>query len=217
MQCSKQPKYYLIIWTQKISKKVKKFLVSFLSLELRTSGFSSSGDSPCRRKQVYFSCDIVHANLDDHPNYTAMSYVWGPLNDGVPVLVGDHEFLMVTRNPMEVLYRFSGANTPTDNGNTTRLLWPDQLCINQYDNEERHKQVALMRRIYSQAQETRLWLGEEDEIATQAFELIRCFWVNSHDTVLPGHVRTSGPWCGGDSQQIFWGISSGGWAHPWQS
>jgi hypothetical protein len=32
-----------------------------------------------------------------------------------------------------------------------------------------------MRRIYSQAQETKLWLGEEDEHATQAFELIRCF------------------------------------------
>jgi len=125
--------------------------------------------------QTYFSCELVHANLDDHPNYTALSYVWGPLDDGYPVLVGDDEFLMVTRNLMEVLYRFSGANSPTDTGNTTTLLWMDQLCINQYDHAERSKQVALMRRIYSQAYETKLWLGEEDDNAIQAFELIRSF------------------------------------------
>jgi hypothetical protein len=73
----------------------------------------------------------------------------GPLDNTVPVLVEDDEFIMVMVNFMEVLYRFSGANTPTDTGNTTRLLWSDQLCINQYDLEERSKQVALMRRIYS--------------------------------------------------------------------
>jgi hypothetical protein len=125
--------------------------------------------------QTYFSCKLVHANLDDHPNYTALSYVWGSLDDGFPVLVEDDKFLMVTRNLMEVLYRFSGANTPTDAGNTTTLLWMDRLCINQYDHAERVKQVALMRRIYSQARETKLWLGEEDESAIQAFELIRSF------------------------------------------
>ncbi len=32
-----------------------------------------------------------------------------------------------------------------------------------------------MRRLYSQADETHLWLGEEDEVSQQAFELIRCF------------------------------------------
>ncbi len=122
--------------------------------------------------QTYFPCELVHANLDDYLAYTALSYVWGPLDDGYPVLIGEDEFLMVTRNLMEVLYRFSGANTPTDTGNTTTLLWMDQLCINQYDHAERSKQVSLMRRIYSQAYETQLWLGEEDESAIQAFELI---------------------------------------------
>lgn len=127
-------------------------------------------------EQVYFSCEIVHANLDDKPVYTAISYVWGSVEENiVPVLIGDDKALMVTRNLMEVLFRFSGANTPTDTGNRTRLLWTDQLCINQYDSEERGKQVAMMRRIYSQAETTKLWLGEEDETASQAFELIRCF------------------------------------------
>ncbi|KAF8858566.1 hypothetical protein BDZ45DRAFT_557449, partial [Acephala macrosclerotiorum] len=97
-------------------------------------------------------CTIEHANLDNNPTYTAISYVWGSFDDIMPVLIGDGKFLMVTRTLMEVLFQFSGANTPTDVGNTTRLLWTDQLCISQYDAEERGKRVALMRRIYTQAE-----------------------------------------------------------------
>jgi hypothetical protein len=123
---------------------------------------------------AFFSCEIFHANLDENLVYTAGSYVWGTLDDVVPVLVGEDHFLMVTRNLMEVLFQFSGCNNPTDAGNTIRLLWTDQLCINQYDAEERGKQVAMMKRIFNQAERT-LWLGEEDEIATQAYELIKCF------------------------------------------
>ena len=33
-----------------------------------------------------------------------------------------YKFLIVTRNPMGVLFRFSGANTPKDTGNWTSLL-----------------------------------------------------------------------------------------------
>ncbi|CZR65443.1 uncharacterized protein PAC_15343 [Phialocephala subalpina] len=125
--------------------------------------------------QVHISCTIEHAHLDDKPNYTAISYVWGSLDDIMSVMIEDDKFLMVTRNLVEVLFRFSGANTPTDTGNTTHLLWTDQLCINQYDAEERGKQVALMRRIYTQAQKTKLWLGEDDDTSKQAFSLVRCF------------------------------------------
>jgi hypothetical protein len=125
--------------------------------------------------QIYISCEIVHANLDDNPAYVALSYVWGALDPCVPVLIGDKEFLMVTFNFMEVLFRISGADTPTDKGNTTQLFWSDQLCINQYDADERSAQVAMMRLIYSEADSTKLWLGEEDEVAKQAFSLIRCF------------------------------------------
>jgi hypothetical protein len=136
----------------------------------RFKKFVTSGE------QVYLSGEIVHANLDEKPVYTAVSYVWGSLTDGiVPALVGDQEFLMVTRNLMELLFRFSGADTPTDTGNTTRLLWTDQLCINQYDSEERGRQVAMMGRIYSEAGETKVWLGEEDEEAKDAFDLVKCF------------------------------------------
>lgn len=39
----------------------------------------------------------------------------------------------------------------------------------------RNKQVAMMGRLYSETRDTRLWLGEEDEGAVKAFDLISCF------------------------------------------
>ena len=125
--------------------------------------------------RVYCSGKITHANLDDKPDYTAISYAWGSIDDIIPLLIGDDQFLMMTRSLMEILFRFSGADSPTDMGNRERLLWIDQLCINQYDASERSKQVEMMGRIYREAERTELWLGEEDETAHDAFDLIRCF------------------------------------------
>jgi hypothetical protein len=125
--------------------------------------------------QVYCSYEIVHANLDNKSAYTAVSYAWGSIDDTVPLLIRDDQFLMVTGTLMEILFRFSGANNPTDVGNRELLLWTDQLCNNQYDSTERSKQVGMMQRIYREAERTKLWLGEEDETAHQAFDLIRCF------------------------------------------
>jgi hypothetical protein len=40
------------------------------------------------------------------------------------------------------------------------LVWADAICINQADILERTRQVALMGEIYSNSQETMIWLGE---------------------------------------------------------
>jgi len=85
--------------------------------------------------------------------FLRLLYVRDTFDDDVPVLVREDHFLMVTRNLMEVLFRFSGCNKPGP-GNTIRLLWTDQLCINQYDAEERGKAVAMMKRIFNQAERT---------------------------------------------------------------
>lgn len=97
------------------------------------------------------------------------------MNRVMPVLIGNDHYLMVTVNLMELLFRCSGANTPTDQGNTTTLMWTDQLCLNRYDSPERASQVSMMQRIYAEALDTRLCLGEQDDSAERAFELIKCF------------------------------------------
>ena len=42
-------------------------------------------------------------------------------------------------------------------------LWVDALCINQDDQEERARQIAMMGDIYSHAANVIVWLGEADE------------------------------------------------------
>ncbi|KAH7396120.1 heterokaryon incompatibility protein-domain-containing protein, partial [Pyrenochaeta sp. MPI-SDFR-AT-0127] len=41
-----------------------------------------------------------------------------------------------------------------------RVLWVDAICINQTDNDERSKQVAIMGEIYNRAIKVFAWLGE---------------------------------------------------------
>lgn len=59
-----------------------------------------------------------------------------------------------------------------------RLLWIDQLCINQDDNKEKSVQVVLMTEIYENAQQTVVWLGEEDRDTEVLTEMVKELSVN---------------------------------------
>lgn len=48
-----------------------------------------------------------------------------------------------------------------------RVLWIDALCIDQGNATERAHQVLQLSRIYSSARRTLVWLGDEDETATE--------------------------------------------------
>jgi predicted AAA+ superfamily ATPase len=50
--------------------------------------------------------------------------------------------------------------------NEVVVLWVDAICINQFDNEERTQQVALMGDIYSQSKEVVIWLGKDLDSST---------------------------------------------------
>ena len=45
-----------------------------------------------------------------------------------------------------------------------RVIWIDQLCINQADIVEKSSQVAMMPRIYKSCKEVILWLGEIEAV-----------------------------------------------------
>jgi hypothetical protein len=53
-----------------------------------------------------------------------------------------------------------------------RHLWIDAICINQNDVAERNAQVALMDRIYSEAKNVCVWLGEKTEDSGSALHFI---------------------------------------------
>src|SRR3569833_2353661 len=85
-------------------------------------------------------------------SFEALSYVWGGTDDGVTILVDDIS-VSVTKSLEAALRHLRFQDRP-------RMLWIDYICINQYDIEERNRQVAKMGDIYACAVAVLIWLGE---------------------------------------------------------
>jgi hypothetical protein len=123
-------------------------------------------------------CLIHETRLDDHPDYEALSYVWGdPLAlvscvyivDSTTTstslersLHGSHNrahkpySLPITANLRCALIRLRHPELP-------RRLWVDAICINQKDLGERSSQVGMMTKIFGQAARVVAHLGPEED------------------------------------------------------
>lgn len=107
-----------------------------------------NGDSNCP-----ISCNLRLHSLETAPSYQALSYVWGApaTTNGKSIQCSGHDFF-VTENLYEALYRLKEIMN-------CRLIWVDQICINQNDLQEPSQQVSIMRDIYSGAEIVNSWLG----------------------------------------------------------
>jgi hypothetical protein len=129
---------------------------------------------PSTYKKADIRCEIVTEALQIErvATYDALSYTWGSPGDicEQPISVRGCD-MEVSRN-LELALR--ALRYPT----ATRTLWVDAICINQQNNQERSQQVSLMRKIYSMARKTIVWLGEEDADSTRAIEWMSklCPW-----------------------------------------
>jgi hypothetical protein len=108
-------------------------------------GEDDGEDAPIR-------CETSTVALSDNPTYEALSYVWGN-----PTLTRDVEVsgcrVSITDNLYAVLHQLRLPDR-------SRALWIDQLCIDQTNNEEKARQIKLMRKIYSTCSCCLLWLGK---------------------------------------------------------
>ncbi|KAL8907164.1 MAG: hypothetical protein Q9207_001586 [Kuettlingeria erythrocarpa] len=102
------------------------------------------------------SCELTTVSLGDNPQFEALSYVWGNAQDTLPIQLEGGVF-PVTRN-LEAAIRRLRMKTEK------RVIWIDQLCINQADIAEKSIQLALMPRIYKSCKEVILWLGEIEAV-----------------------------------------------------
>jgi hypothetical protein len=110
-------------------------------------------------------CDFKTYQVSSPPEYEALSYVWGTQSRAIPLL-SDGKQIFITGTLDLALRRLR-------NPHSSRVLWIDQLCINQDDLDERSQQVQLMRYIYSNARRVLVWLGSDDNMqAKRAKELI---------------------------------------------
>ncbi|KAI9641711.1 hypothetical protein NHQ30_009567 [Ciborinia camelliae] len=100
-------------------------------------------------------------------DYEALSYVWGSTNPPKTINLGGR-LVSITPNLDNALRNLRHPTSP-------RIFWVDALCINQDDLDERAAQVALMRRVYSDATIVLIWLGPEAEGSERAMQSVERF------------------------------------------
>ena len=110
---------------------------------------------------------LSKASLNDAnesiPRYTALSYVWG-LPTPRKTIICNGEEITVTVNLEAALLQLRDKSQE-------RVIWIDQLCINQNDYDERNKQVSMMGCIYSMAEQVAVWLGPSDDDTSRVWSL----------------------------------------------
>jgi hypothetical protein len=105
-------------------------------------------------KDDAIKCSLAKADLDKKKNwYEALSYCWGS-----PKYV---RHLYVDGRHVEVRENLWWALWHLRRQDKDRVIWADALCINQSSVQERNHQVRLMSRIYSEAVDVVVWLGQE--------------------------------------------------------
>ena len=74
-------------------------------------------------------CDVRVVSLDENPQYEGLSYVWGESAERKTIDVSG-ESITVTPNLHVALQRLRYPEKK-------RTMWIDQLCINQWDMDEK--------------------------------------------------------------------------------
>ncbi|KAK1985677.1 heterokaryon incompatibility protein-domain-containing protein [Colletotrichum cereale] len=127
---------------------------------------SSSFSSP-----IVAHLSVAHYDpVTNHPPgiYDALSYRWQDPNL--------KETIFINGSGVNVMRYLENALRHLRYKDRELVIWADAICINQDDMDERNKQVALMRLIYSRAKLVRIWLGEPGPDTAAAMKLINdCF------------------------------------------
>jgi hypothetical protein len=71
-----------------------------------------------------------------------------------------------------------------------RILWIDQLCIDQKNDRERSQQVQIMGSIYSNASRALVWLGDDDSHDGPGVFHMLCLLINKWNPAEKAHFRS---------------------------
>ena len=127
-------------------------------------------------------------NLEDHPTYEALSYTWGPITEDRCIFLDEGATLPLSDNLYRALQRLRHRLRK-------RVLWIDQICINQADLDERSAQVGFMGEIYASAQTCAIWLGDVDDATlagTSRFIRLRLLYC-LHSSFWASYFRARSP------------------------
>lgn len=96
---------------------------------------------------------VFLGNNETCEDYNAISYYWGEDKDAYYLIKCNSISFAVSLEAYRALQRIRDEFRPVN-------VWIDSLCINQLDNKEKSKQVAMMYRIYKGAKQVFVYLGE---------------------------------------------------------
>jgi len=121
------------------------------------------------KKSSPISCDLFTVRLDGDlaPDYTALSYEWGPPYGRKRDIYLSGKRFVVRNNLWEALAQMRCETK-------CQTLWVDAICINQGDIQERNHQVGIMGDVYRKASLVRVWLGPAESFVEYdvAFQLL---------------------------------------------
>jgi hypothetical protein len=108
-------------------------------------------------------CELKVVDTDKPYPYVALSYRWGSTQD--VKLFCEDQYLLISNELSQALRRVRFESD-------VRVIWIDQVSINQKSETEQAAQVRRMGATYSEASEVLVWLGEEDEETAIVYDLI---------------------------------------------
>ena len=137
--------------------------------QIRIATLLPSGHGPLQDDSVIELKLNVH-QLSKLPRYRTLSYCWG---DGPAdrkcqcksTVSSGTSYVWISRNLEQALVQIRSPEQEV-------LLWVDQLCIDQQNEEEKGLQVRLMQHVYTKASEVLVWLGLADAETALAFHLV---------------------------------------------
>ncbi|RYN92048.1 hypothetical protein AA0119_g10272 [Alternaria tenuissima] len=109
-------------------------------------------------------------SIDGEDKFDALSYMWG---DASPVdyIIFDGAAIPVAWNLARALEYLRDQQ-----GSEVHRIWIDAVCINQKDDKERGRQVAMMRSVYNKADCVRIWINAPDlEEESKAVAALKSF------------------------------------------
>ncbi|KAL2061240.1 hypothetical protein VTL71DRAFT_7513 [Oculimacula yallundae] len=112
-------------------------------------------------------CELIPVKtegISNHP-YEALSYTWGSSTKADRIILDGADF-EVTANLWSALSHLRLKHS-------VRNLWIDAISINQANVHERNSQVKKMGMIYRLAKIVIVWLGEEGDNSSAAFDFLR--------------------------------------------
>ncbi|OQV02024.1 hypothetical protein CLAIMM_07281 [Cladophialophora immunda] len=142
------------------------------------SSYDALPKGPCLRYVVLkpgassdpLACQLLTSDIHQIPEFEAVSYPWGSLDKVSTIQVqrgqSQHSWALgITANLDRVLRRLRHSGHE-------RVIWVDQLSIDQSNNDEKSHQVRLMGQIYRKAKRVLVWLGDSVEDGANAASLI---------------------------------------------